>query len=1717
MNKVGLKKAFQASECHSETLCWNETLAGWTAIGQIPGLLDFLSFKPPVMTPSVLKPANPTPAPAPVAASGGGDLFAAIAARRAKNENPDTAASSMSLQTNNNNNNNNKSDSASPSSLFGAKRNSPVNETKSEVRTEQPKKITKALPKKENQLKPGEAEGWNELFTPEGVPYYFNKNTRETTWDKPDCMKSSDEFDRDGDWVWMPHDDWGFLPARRLTGYNDGKIHLETEDGQHHAIPGKTELDTISWSSLRREVSDLVMLDDMSLPLILRSLQTRFEKNEIYTNVGTILISINPYKRLPLYTPTIISKYRTRGTKNIAPHVYLIADQAFNNLLEFKQPQSIVISGESGAGKTECTKQALQYLAEVAGSSTSNVEQRILATNPILEAFGNAKTVRNNNSSRFGKYVEIFFDKRYQISGATNTNYLLEKIRVVKQSKNERNFHAFYMLCRGADASTKTRLKLQNVSDYFYLSQSGCDTVDDMDDKLEFEDVIKAMKDLDWSQPEMDNVWTTIAGILNIGNIKFTKVGDRKCAVTNKGAVDTATQLLQLDTTTFHKAVTTRVMRVPGQADIDVSLGKEEAEAARDALAKFVYEKLFDWIVIRVNKSIGVTDKSLAAKNFNISILDIFGFEIFEHNLFEQLCINYTNEKLQQFFNQHTFKKEEEVYRFEGINFDHVHYIDNQPILDLIDARPNGILPCVDEEIRMPKGSDKTFIQKLVSAQGKSNYFKSYLKNPDMFVVEHYAGTVVYDSNGFLEKNRDQLNEDAYSVLIKSQFSFLSNLFVEESGNKKATLGTKFSKQLTDLMIALNATEPHYIRCVKPNPNKAAMEFHPVLVLEQLRYSGVFEAVKIRKQGFPFRYTHAEFVKRFKCIVSPKTVFRDFKADCKMLIETMKEDLTKVQIGKSRVLYRAEQHRTMELIRNVAVEATTVRIQQNIRGWLARKLKKRLLAARPKLQSAMATRTLEALDKCFAELPRLGFELYEFTRAKRLRYVITEEIRIEKLLSDLLRQDPERVFEDLSKAIASADEVEYNSDTARKARITLEEIKDRRKARAWLKEGVDEADEEKLRWAVAVVKRLNMSVGSELHAAEAMIERIEKEKQLIAQMETALSRNGFLREGDSINPSEIRQVNDSVRSFGPKTTNGIAMHKKTDLICRTRETLKAAQGTKDKTLWRAVRDVVSSASDGLENEPEVQKALEEVSHQAAVDDVAEALDIAVRQLDQAALTFNLDQAARLRVDEHKYTIVPTAREYLARIVEARSLMDNASAVVEEQQLIYAVQYSESFGYDTQQVTDCRTLRDLVMTINIEAVYALDLLEEEPMRDLITRADAIRLDTPDIQQLKTWIFDTSEEKFVQQQLKQAVKHQDNPRRIRLTIKLKDIFFKKSGPMFVFENYAKLIPPQDWADMKIITFNREKLAASTRNHTIDPIHHCLTEPGEDNKRNNIARNMFKNLMGFMGDKSNYGPPLPLGVELITNCLIDPWLRDEVYCQIVKQITNNPNEDSKQKGWHLMACCLETFPPQSELENHLEMWLRTHAKPADRFVRLLHTVVYGGARSAPLTEMEVQNVMSGKSLRQMDFDTKRPYAPPAAAIPPKGQGPVYYQKYLSQGGAPAGPAQAAPASFSPAQAVPASYPAHAAPASYGAPPGFGTPAPASYGSVAPPPEPTPAAAWSPPAQDIPMPPPPADEMPPPPPPGAEPKWLPAYDNGQLYYYNVETLETSWTNPEA
>ncbi|KAG4383594.1 hypothetical protein AAZX31_13G103500 [Glycine max] len=690
-------------------------------------------------------------------------------------------------------------------------------------------------------------------------------------------------------------------------------------------------------------VDDMTKLAYLHEPGVLHNLETRYMMNEIYTYTGNILIAINPFQSLShLYDTNVMQRYKGATIGDLDPHVFAIAESAYRAMINEEKSNSILVSGESGAGKTETTKMLMQYLAYLGGNTASEgrtVEKQVLESNPVLEAFGNAKTVRNDNSSRFGKFVEIQFNKYGRISGAAIRTYLLEKSRVCQISDPERNYHCFYLLC-ASPPEEKEKYKLGDPRSFHYLNQSNCYELIGVNSAQEYLSTKRAMDIVGISQEEQDAIFRVVAAILHLGNIKFAKSEETDSSVLedeeSKFHLQTTAELLMCDPNSLEGALRERVMITPEEI-IKRSLDPLGATVSRDGLAKTLYSRLFDWLVQKINISIGQDPSSKCL----IGVLDIYGFESFQMNSFEQFCINFTNEKLQQHFNQHVFKMEQEEYTKEGIDWSYLEFVDNQDVLDLIEKKPGGIIALLDEACMFPKSTHETFSQKLYQTfKDHKRFIKPKLTRSD-FTVVHYAGEVQYQSEQFLDKNKDYVVPEHQDMLSASKCSFVSGLFppISEETAKSAkfsSIGSRFKLQLQQLMDALSLTEPHYIRCVKPNSLLKPCIFENMNVIQQLRSGGVLEAVRIKCAGFPTHWTFHDFLTRLG-ILAPEVLRGNFeeKDSCKKILE--KIGLAGYQIGKTQIFLRAGQMAELDAQRAFLLSSSATVIQKHTKTHFSRK------------------------------------------------------------------------------------------------------------------------------------------------------------------------------------------------------------------------------------------------------------------------------------------------------------------------------------------------------------------------------------------------------------------------------------------------------------------------------------------------------------------------------------------------------------------------------------------------------------------------------------------------------------------------------------------------------------------------------------------------------------------------------------------------------------
>ncbi|XP_057774016.1 myosin-1 [Salvia miltiorrhiza] len=741
-------------------------------------------------------------------------------------------------------------------------------------------------------------------------------------------------------WVQLPDGNWELGTVLQTTG-NDSVITLP--EGKVLKVSSETLIPANP--DILDGVDDLMQLSYLNEPSVLYNLQYRYDRDLIYTKAGPVLVAVNPFKKVLLYGNDYIEAYKRKSLDS--PHVYAITDTAMREMIRDEVNQSIIISGESGAGKTETAKIAMQYLAALGGGS--GIEYEILKTNPILEAFGNAKTLRNDNSSRFGKLIEIHFSETGKISGAKIQTFLLEKSRVVQCSEGERSYHIFYQLCAGASPSLREKLNLKNADEFKYLRQSNCYTISGVDDAEQYRIVLDALDIVHVSKEDQDSVFAMLAAVLWLGNVTFTSIDSENHVepVIDEG-LNTVATLIGCKVEELKLALSTRKMRVGKRNDTIVQkLTLAQAMDTRDALAKSIYSCLFDWLVEQINKSLAVGKRRTGR---SISILDIYGFESFERNSFEQFCINYANERLQQHFNRHLFKLEQEEYIQDGIDWAKVDFEDNQDCLNLFEKKPLGLQSLLDEESTFPNGTDLSFANKLKQHLSSNPCFQG--ERGKAFSVRHYAGEVTYDTTGFLEKNRDLLHLDSIELLSSCTCllpqAFASSMLnhtekpvvgaLHKSGgadSQKLSVTTKFKSQLFLLMQRLESTTPHFIRCIKPNNFQSPGSYNQGLILQQLRCCGVLEVVRISRSGFPTRMTHQKFARRYGFLLLEHVASQDPLSVSVAILHQFNILPEMYQVGYTKLFFRTGQIGVLEDTRNRTLHGI-LRVQSCFRGHQAR-------------------------------------------------------------------------------------------------------------------------------------------------------------------------------------------------------------------------------------------------------------------------------------------------------------------------------------------------------------------------------------------------------------------------------------------------------------------------------------------------------------------------------------------------------------------------------------------------------------------------------------------------------------------------------------------------------------------------------------------------------------------------------------------------------------
>ncbi|XP_077591276.1 myosin-9-like isoform X1 [Stigmatopora nigra] len=837
--------------------------------------------------------------------------------------------------------------------------------------------------------------------------------------------------------VWVPSDRLGF-EAGSLKEEQGDECLVELADSSKRVRVNKDDIQKMNPPKFSK-VEDMAELTCLNEASVLHNLKERYYSGLIYTYSGLFCVVINPYKNLPIYSEEIVDMYKGKKKHEMPPHIYAITDISYRSMMQDREDQSILCTGESGAGKTENTKKVIQYLAHVASShktkkdqsslvlSHGELEKQLLQANPILEAFGNAKTVKNDNSSRFGKFIRINFDVNGYIVGANIETYLLEKSRAIRQAKEERTFHIFYYLLTGAGDKLRAELLLENYNNYRFLS-NGNVTIPGQQDKDMFAETMDAMRIMSIPEDEQIGMLKVVASVMQLGNVSFKKERHTdQASMPDNTAAQKVCHLMGMNVTDLTRAILTPRIKV-GRDYVQKAQTQEQAEFAVEALAKATYERMFRWLVMRINKALDKTKRQGASF---IGILDIAGFEIFELNSFEQLCINYTNEKLQQLFNHTMFILEQEEYQREGIEWSFIDFgLDLQPCIELIEkpASPPGILALLDEECWFPKATDKSFVEKVLQEQGTHpKFFKpKKLKDEADFCIIHYAGKVDYKADEWLMKNMDPLNDNVASLLNQSTDKFVSELWKdvdrivgldkvsgmsEMPGAFKTrkgmfrTVGQLYKEQLSKLMATLRNTNPNFVRCIIPNHEKKAGKLDPHLVLDQLRCNGVLEGIRICRQGFPNRIVFQEFRQRYE-ILTPNAIpkgFMDGKQACVLMIKGLELDPNLYRIGQSKVFFRAGVLAHLEEERDMKITDIIISFQAWCRGHLARRAFSR------RQQQLTAMKVIQR--NCAAYLKLRNWQWWRlFTKVKPLLQVSRQEEEMQAKDDELSKVKEKQIY-----------------------------------------------------------------------------------------------------------------------------------------------------------------------------------------------------------------------------------------------------------------------------------------------------------------------------------------------------------------------------------------------------------------------------------------------------------------------------------------------------------------------------------------------------------------------------------------------------------------------------------------------------------------------------------------------------------------------------------
>ncbi|XP_064186818.1 unconventional myosin-VIIa [Anguilla rostrata] len=1308
---------------------------------------------------------------------------------------------------------------------------------------------------------------------------------------------------RKGDYVWVESTS-GVPIGAQIHLTDTGQLQLIDDEGKEQLITKKNEgtIKPMHPTSVNG-VDDMIRLGDLNEAGLLRNLLVRHKEGIIYTYTGSILVAVNPYQLLPIYTNEQVQMYTDRRLGELSPHVFALADSCFFNMRRHRKNQCCIISGESGAGKTESTKLMLQFLASVSGQH-SWIEQQILEANPILEAFGNAKTVRNDNSSRFGKYIDIHFNKGGAIEGAQIEQYLLEKSRVCRQAAEERNYHIFYCMLMGMTAEQKKILSLGNAAEYNYLTMGNCTTCEGRDDLKEYAHFRSAMKILMFTENDSWEISKLLAALLHLGNVDFEATimnNMESCDILTSSHFNMVTKLLEVKSKALEASLTHRSF-MTNRESVSKPLSSGQAMDGRDAFVKAVYGKLFLWIVEKINSVIFKPPPEDTPRQ-SIGLLDIFGFENFTQNSFEQLCINFANEQLQQFFVKHVFKLEQEEYARENIVWKHIDFNDNQRTLDLLANKSLNILALIDEESLFPKGTDTTMLNKMNQVHGKSQIYIPPKNNHDtQFGIQHFAGAVYYNAKGFLEKNRDALSSDFIQLVETSSNKLLKQIFqpdfnsnaVKNSPNPKMimtptnslrqaadtkkrmlTLSGQFRQSLESLMKTLAVCQPYFIRCIKPNDFKKPMLFDRELCIRQLRYSGMMETIRIRKSGYPIRHTFQEFLDRYRVLL--KTSVCDPKKEpaekcCDFICQSVISGEGDWKMGKTKIFLKDHHDTMLELERDSAIHEKALLIQKVLRGYKHRsrflKQKAAALVLQKHWRGHKSRKLYRAVRLGFARLQAKvrGRQLHHAYGQKRAAAVVLQA----QTRGYLMRKDWKRKKEAVRLLQAHA--------------------------RGML-----------ARNAVKRMKKAAFLSAQERRAEElAALERQRRLEEVLRQ------KRELLVQSESITDQEMV---DNIFGFLPSMVGG--------------QEGQAPMGFEDLEGKRAVLEEVDLDDAPMMEDPQEEDDYDDLDNFsffkfASMYFQGSATPSHIRQRLHQPLLYHDDEGdvpASLTVWWIILRFMGDIPEPKQKVVPGTSSVANDSV----QQNLGPKQsrrLSHMVGLDQKLLRNKKPRKP--STISEEVVLnrkSSTIPEEGPKnRKLSSISELVWKRKPST---------IPEEPSVNR--KGSTMTEDIPRNRKLS-SISELVSRKRKPSAIPEEIQEEPEEEVATQPTVQTVNMEDEVLAGEGPTLD-------RPLTSLEKLHI---------------------------IVRYAIVRRDLRDEIYCQICKQLVENKNRSSYFRGWILLSICLGIFPPTERFLKYLQNFIRTGPSGyAPYCAERLRRTVANGVRGEPPSWLELQATKSKKPM--------------------------------------------------------------------------------------------------------------------------------------------------------